>query len=564
MSEGKGADDLHVFDDLVKGISSYPPEGPGQDTAASWRGGTLRPQVGAPGGLMGPPFGAPTNRPASPAPPARSSPLPPASSWASAGPLAPPGRASPTSSMPASPWAGRPLPALSGPPPALSSRPPLPAARRRSPPAPLPPPARSSSGPPVSAAAQYPSEPGTNGDAGPRSENPFLAPAQAPEEGGPDSLLPPPITQKRSSFPPHKRSTPPPPGFLRPPPTVRPLPPPPPRVSPSTPPPGLGTTIPPFGRSSLDSDIAALHERGRRKKVFAFATLVAVVAAGYYYGRDKLSAVAATAFKPQRASLRATAKRNGIKLVLDGKEIGMLPQDVNDIAPGEHSVVFEGGERYTVQRSSVTLWPDQTKVLDPVSLKVAKGAATFDVKTPGTSLVLISTDEKRTLTDYSHAIDIDNTKSWALEATKPGFKPLTMPITFDDDAEKTFVVALTEPSKSTADSPLQDVVNDPQGAKGGRGASGKAEPRLRAVAAAPARAAQAGDASDGTCTLSINSIPTSRITLDGHFIGMTPKVGISVPAGAHSVMLATDSSRKVTSASCRAGEQKTIAVRIAQ
>jgi len=287
--------------------------------------------------------------------------------------------------------------------------------------------------------------------------------------------------------------------------------------------------------------------------------LVAVVAAGYYYGRDKLTAVAATAFKPQNASLRATAKRSGIKLVLDGREIGMLPQDLKDLSPGEHSVVFEGGDRYAIQKSSVTLWPDQTKLLELVSLKVTKGAATFDVKTPGTSLVLISTDEKRTLTDYSHPIDIDNAKSWTLEATKPGFKPLMMPVIFDDDAEKTFVVALTEPIKSTADASLQDVVNETPGARGGRGGSGKAAP---APAAAPARAAQGG--ASGTCTLSINSIPTSRITLDGRFIGVTPKVGISVPAGPHSVMLATESSRKVTSASCRAGEQKTIAVRIAQ
>jgi hypothetical protein len=342
------------------------------------------------------------------------------------------------------------------------------------------------------------------------------------------------------------------------------LPPPPPRISPSAPPPGLGKTIPPFGRKSLDSDIAALHARARRNKVFAFATLVAVVAGGYYYGRDKLTAVAATAFKLQNAGLRATAKRDGIKLVLDGREIGMLPQDLKDLAPGEHSVVFEGGNRYAVQKSTITLEPDQTTLFEMVSLKVTKGAATFDVKTPGTSLALISTDERRALTDYSHPIDIDNAKSWTLEATKPGFKPLLMPVVFDDEAEKTFVVALTEPSKSTADTLLQDVVSETPGARGGRGASGKAAPAPAAAAARAAQAGASGAGASGTCTLNINSIPTSRITLDGHFIGVTPKVGISVPAGPHSVMLATESSRKVTSASCRAGEQKTIAIRIAQ
>ena len=68
----------------------------------------------------------------------------------------------------------------------------------------------------------------------------------------------------------------------------------------------------------------------------------------------------------------------------------------------------------------------------------------------------------------------------------------------------------------------------------------------------------------GNCTININSIPTSKITLDGRPIGLTPKVGVSAPAGTHSVMLISDNGRKATTVTCKPGETKTVAMRITQ
>jgi hypothetical protein len=56
----------------------------------------------------------------------------------------------------------------------------------------------------------------------------------------------------------------------------------------------------------------------------------------------------------------------------------------------------------------------------------------------------------------------------------------------------------------------------------------------------------------------------SKITLDGRPIGMTPKLGVSAPPGTHSVMLVSDSGRKATSVTCKAGETKMVAVRLAE
>jgi serine/threonine-protein kinase len=295
--------------------------------------------------------------------------------------------------------------------------------------------------------------------------------------------------------------------------------------------------------------------------------LTALVAAGWV-GRDKLSALAGSAPKEEAASvLKATSNQQGVKLVVDGKDIGTLPQELKGLTPGEHSVVFEGGDRYAPQKTTVVIGPNETKTLDPVSLKVTKGAATFDVKTAGASLALVASDERRALTDYSRPIDVDTSKSWTLEATKAGFKTLRVPITFEDSANKTFPVTLDSEKAGGIDVsalPAADTGNDnaPAG-KAAKGAGGKAAPAAVAKNDAPAEAPKASAAS-GNCTLNFNSLPASRVVLDGRPLGLTPKMGVSTTAGPHSVLFVADGTKKSTSATCKAGETKTVAVRLSQ
>ena len=604
MSEGKGGDDLRVFDDLVKGAGWVLPtdatnreNGPSADDALARARFEPSPPIATPSEAVS--RVTQTGWPTPAAMPVHSGsmrPLPPAPIRAS-GPPPPP-------------------PPIAPPPARQSDRTGRPAARSAS----LPPPKSLSSS--SAEARQWPEseiefDSPSNGSQTANADNPFLAPIQALEDGGPESLLPPPPnmeaeppsvdppTAKRQSLPaslavppspakvrasaspsgriltppPHlkppatmppdppaplRRTTPPPPAVARSK-SARPLPPPP-RVSPSMmPPPALAGTVPPRQRRSLDSDISELQGRARRRK-WAIYTVIGAVAVGGYYARDRLSVVTSLAMKGETASLRATAKHDGIKLVLDGKEMGTLPKTIEGLAPGEHSLVFEGGDRYASQKSPLTLSPNEFRNLDLVSLKVTKGAASFDVKTPGTSLVLVSNDERRALTDYSHPIDIDNSKSWMLEASKPGFKTLIMPVTFDDQAEKTFVVALTEPSKPGESAPATAEAANGASGKPDKGAYAAAKNDVAsAKAPAPAPAAAAPKAaSGGTCTININSLPMSKITLDGRPIGMTPKLGVSAPPGTHSIMLISDSGRKATSVTCKAGETKMVAVRLAE
>jgi hypothetical protein len=393
--------------------------------------------------------------------------------------------------------------------------------------------------------------------------NPFLTPIPPPDGAhAPRSLLPPPPT--------------PPPGLGR---TLPPIPkftPPTHKTTSTAPPMAVGTTLPPIGSSAnLSTEIAmrTLQRRGINIAIAVAAAVLLIIGI-------KLASSSSAASTQEATGIRASSRQSlGIKLLVDGKLIGTLPQEVKGMTPGEHAVVFDAGERYAQQRRMVELVPGEMKELEPVTLKVLKGSAIFDVKTPGTRLALISADERRELTDYSHAIDVDNTKTWTLEATKQGYKPVQLPIVFEDRAERTFAVQLSEAggvdvlalpaanvtvTDETASSSLASAGPGEKPAKSKkRRERGESAPRSIQPAAAPVAQAPGGAVGGGgTCSLNINTIPSSHVTLDGRNLGNTPRLGVMVPAGSHNIVFSTENARKSTITSCRAGETKTVAIRM--
>ncbi|MCA9596250.1 MAG: PEGA domain-containing protein, partial [Myxococcales bacterium] len=75
----------------------------------------------------------------------------------------------------------------------------------------------------------------------------------------------------------------------------------------------------------------------------------------------------------------------------------------------------------------------------------------------------------------------------------------------------------------------------------------------RAAPAAPATA---------WATLSLNSIPISKVVLDGRPLGSTPKLSVRVKAGNHSVVFIGPGGRVARSVSVASGGSKTVAVRL--
>jgi len=271
-------------------------------------------------------------------------------------------------------------------------------------------------------------------------------------------------------------------------------------------------------------------------------------------------------FKLEKTSdgtgLKVGGKQDGVELFVDGKEIGPLPQDVMDISPGPHKITLKGSDRYEAETRTINIDDNQVKDLGQVALKVLRGLATFDVRTAGVKVTLASGKDRRQLTDFSQPVEIETSKNWTIEASKTGYEELKQPIVFEDRAEKTFVIALQElpkPGGGAVAAPTPRPAPEPRPAPPERPAP---EPRP----APPERPAPEPDtAGGGNCTLNFNSIPVSNVVFDGRPLGGTPKLGFSASPGSHTVIFVNaDEGKKVTSVTCKAGETKTVAVRLSQ
>ncbi|HSY20814.1 MAG TPA: PEGA domain-containing protein, partial [Polyangiaceae bacterium] len=244
------------------------------------------------------------------------------------------------------------------------------------------------------------------------------------------------------------------------------------------------------------------------------------------------------------SGVKVSGTQPGVKLYVDDKEIGPLPQDLHDLAPGDHAIRIAGSERYQPIEKHVTVEKDQSVDLGSVTLKVLKGKATINPGTPGARVYLVSGSDRRELPMLPISVDIDTAKNWALEANKSGFDDFKQPISFDDgQAEKTLTVTL-EPR--TGGAPAVAYSPPP--------APAPAPAPAPVAAAAPAAAAAEG----GEGFLNINSIPPSTCFLDGRSLGSTPRVHVSVKPGSHTVKFinADQGLTKTLTVSVGAGETR--------
>jgi serine/threonine-protein kinase len=251
--------------------------------------------------------------------------------------------------------------------------------------------------------------------------------------------------------------------------------------------------------------------------------------------------------------IKVGGSQPGVKLYVDDKEVGPLPQEVRDIVPGDHVIRVAGSERYQPLEKHVTVERDKMEDLGAVTLKVLKGKVTVSLGTPQARVYIVSGTDRRELPMLPISVDIDTAKSWSLEGSKPGYEDYRQPISFDDgQAEKTYTVTL-EP-KAAAPAPIS------QGFFGG----GSPAPRPAPQPPPPPANDGQGGGGGSEAFLNINSIPASTCYLDGRSLGSTPKMHVSVKPGAHSVKFvdSDDGLTKTISVSVGAGETKTAATKL--
>ncbi|HEY1695843.1 MAG TPA: serine/threonine-protein kinase [Polyangiaceae bacterium] len=254
-------------------------------------------------------------------------------------------------------------------------------------------------------------------------------------------------------------------------------------------------------------------------------------------GKD-VNATFALSSATKVAGIKASGSQAGVKLYVDDKEIGPLPQEIRDLTPGDHTIKIAGSERYQPLEKHVTVTKDSIEDLGNIQLKVLKGKATISLGTPGARVYLVSGSDRRELPMLPISVDIDTAKSWALQATKTGYTDYNQSIAFDDgQAEKSYTVTL-DPKTAAVSAPVYS--------------PSPAAPAPAPAPAAPAPRDNGGDETSSEAFLNINSIPPSTCFLDGRSLGSTPKVHVSVKPGAHTVKFVNSDQ----------GLSKTISVRV--
>ena len=290
--------------------------------------------------------------------------------------------------------------------------------------------------------------------------------------------------------------------------------------------------------------------------------LVKVSAAGYQPTADQAVKITSGDEAVQNIALtrasegtgiRVAAEGRGIKLSVDGKEVGPLPQELKELSPGDHLVHLDGGERYDSFEKHITVEADQMQSLEP-KLRVKKGLATIKLgdNAEGAKVLLVSGAERRPIQSLPITVDISVEKPYSIVASKRGFSDFEQRVAFEDgQAERTFLVNLTA-AGSEAPAPA------PAAPTPAPVPHGNAAP---APGPAPAPAAPK-PAATGNGTVNLNAIPVSNVLLDGRPMGQTPRMGVSVAPGPHTVVFVnSEFGRKAKTINVEAGKSATVVVR---
>jgi serine/threonine-protein kinase len=229
------------------------------------------------------------------------------------------------------------------------------------------------------------------------------------------------------------------------------------------------------------------------------------------------------------ATMIVANDQTGVRIFVDGADRGTLPAKLTDLSPGKHEVKLSG-ERYKTWEKTVEVEAGQTLDLGVPRLAVTKGRVLVTLKTEGAKIELVRADDlsrpKALDGPFPRAVEVPiESGSWKLVAKKRGFPDFVVALDFSDGvAEKTIEVKLSkeeaEPVPPTP-SPFEPARPDPPPRSDPRPdppSKGEETP----VAGAPG-------------FLNINSIPASRVLLDGSPLGETPKTNVQVAPGKHTV-----------------------------
>ncbi len=253
--------------------------------------------------------------------------------------------------------------------------------------------------------------------------------------------------------------------------------------------------------------------------------------------------------------LKVTSDASGLILTVDGKKLGPLPQSLSDIKPGQHKIEISGSELIKPFEKTINISAGEMFELKP-DLELAMGnlIVKLGANAEGAKVALTVNGSRKSLQAQlkdgeTEKIKIPaDGKRYTISAVKEGFEDFEQEVTFSvEEPVRTITVSMTEEEGNETRTTTRGPATAPRPTP---------QPAPQPVAEAPK------PAPSGTGKININSIPVSTVILDGRPLGSTPKIGVSVSAGAHTVVFVhPQHGRKVRQVNVSSGGTATAAVR---
>src|SRR5690606_26147375 len=100
----------------------------------------------------------------------------------------------------------------------------------------------------------------------------------------------------------------------------------------------------------------------------------------------------------QGTGVKVTGVGSGLRLWIDDKEIGSLPQEVNDLEPGSYRLKITG-DAFVPHEQTIEVRENEVMSLGPLKLEVAKGLARLvpGDNAQGARLVLETGSERKSI-----------------------------------------------------------------------------------------------------------------------------------------------------------------------
>jgi serine/threonine-protein kinase len=245
--------------------------------------------------------------------------------------------------------------------------------------------------------------------------------------------------------------------------------------------------------------------------------------------------------EPPQTTLVVAGSQAGVRLSIDGVDKGPLPVKLAGLSPGRHELKLFG-DRYKPVDRVVDLEAGKTLDLGEIKLAVAKGRLSLAVKGEGVTITLVPEGGGRGKAldpPFTTPIEIDtSTGTWKVVAKKADNPDFTQAVDFSDGvAEKVITVDFARQPDAISLNDLPSSTSSTASATS-TAPAGKGPPAAGTTSTPPTTRPDKPEPSEtasGSGTLNINSIPASRVLLDGQPLGETPRTGVSVSPGTHTV-----------------------------